>query len=114
MCPVLHKQCFAMSLLRARHANYSVVGYKDQHQCPYSVPAPEEQKRQWLCFILMAMCWLHCFLYVCANHFTSDCFSNEGQYKAGFALTQILVNGSVPHIQDPATAPEPQVSGTTF
>ena len=26
-------------------------------------------------------------LYVCANHFTWDCFSNEGQYKAGFAST---------------------------
>ena len=23
-------------------------------------------------------------LYVCANHFTSDCHSNKGQYKAGF------------------------------
>ena len=27
-------------------------------------------------------------LYVCANHFTSDHFSNEDQYKAGFASTQ--------------------------
>ena len=41
-------------------------------------------------------------LFVCANHFTSDCFSNKGQCKAGFAST-------LTPIRDPATAPEPQV-----
>ena len=53
-------------------------------------------------------------LYVCANHFTSDGFSNEGQYKAAFALTLTLVKGSFPTIQGPATAPEPQVSVAMF
>ena len=40
-----------MSLLRAKHANYSVVDCKNQHQCLYSVLATEQQKRQWLRFI---------------------------------------------------------------
>ena len=51
MCPAVRQQCFAMSSLRARHANYSVVGCKNQHQCLYIVPGTEEEKRQWLCFI---------------------------------------------------------------
>ena len=40
-----------MSLLRARHANCSVVRCKNQHQCLYCVPATEQHKRQWLCYI---------------------------------------------------------------
>ena len=49
-------------------------------------------------------------LYMCANHLTSDCFGNEGQYKAGFASTLTLIKGSFSTIPDPATAPEPPIS----
>ena len=101
-----------MLSFRGRHANYSVVGCINQHKCLFSVPATEQQKRQWLHFIFNdnMPAVVRVSLYVCANHFTSDCFSNEGQYKAGFASTLTLVKGSVPTIPDPATAPEPPKS----
>ena len=51
MCPAVRQQCFTMLSLRARHANSSVVGCKNEHQCLYSVPATQQQKRQWLRFI---------------------------------------------------------------
>ena len=41
----------SVSSLRARHTNCSVVSCKNHHQCLYSVPATEQQKRQWLRFI---------------------------------------------------------------
>ena len=40
-----------MLSFRGRHANYSVVGCINQHKCLFSVPATEQQKRQWLHFI---------------------------------------------------------------
>ena len=112
VCQTVREQCFAMSSLRVRHTNCSFVGWINQHKCLYSVPASEQQKRQWLHFIFNdnVPAAVHVSLYVCTNHFTSDCFSNKGQYKAGFALTLTHIKGSVPTIPDPATAPEPQVS----
>ena len=105
-----------MSSLRVRHTNYSVVDCKNQHQCLYSVPATEQQKRQWLCLIFNdnVLATVPVNLYVCANHFISDCFSNKGQYKAGFAWTLTLVKECVPNILNPAAAAEPQVSVAMF
>ena len=45
VCPAVRQQYFAMSSLRVRHARCS-VGCINQHQCLYSVPATEQQKRQ--------------------------------------------------------------------
>ena len=56
-----------MSWLGVIHANSSVVGSINQHKCLYSVPAAEQQKRQWLCFMPAVV---HLSLCVCANHFT--------------------------------------------
>ena len=83
-----------MSSLRARHANCSVVGFKIQRKCLYSVQATEEQKRQWLCFIFNnnVPTTVSVSLFVGAKNFT-DCFSIEGQYKAGYASTLTLIKG---------------------
>ena len=51
------------------------------------------QKRQWLRFIFndIMPATVCVSLFVCANYFTSDSFSNECQYKAGFATTLTLL-----------------------
>ncbi|XP_034564403.1 uncharacterized protein LOC117830406 isoform X1 [Notolabrus celidotus] len=94
-----------MSKVRARHANCSVVGCKNQHKCLYSVPAPEDQRKQWLLFIFNnnVPSTVSAHLFVCANHFTSECFNNWGQYKAGYASTLTLIKGSSPTVRGPAT-----------
>ncbi len=38
---------------------------------------------------------LNVFMPGCANHFTTDCFLNEGQFKAGFVKLK-LKDGSLP------------------
>ena len=103
-----------MSSFRVRHANCCVVGCKNQNKCLYSVPATEQPKRQWLRFIFNdnVPAAVRVSMYMCTYHFPSDCFRNEGQYKAGFASTLTLVKGSVPPIRDPTTAP--QLSVATF
>ncbi len=48
-----------------------------------------------------------------ANHFTPDCFLNEGQFKPGFVKKFKLKDESVPIVHDPAAPPE-EVSLTLY
>ena len=87
--------------------------YKSTHQSSAYILSQLQNNRRdrGLVSFLMTTCRLQFVLAcVCANHFTSDCFSNECQNKAGFASTLTLIKGSVSPIPDPATAPEPPIS----
>ena len=77
VCSVVRWQCFAMSSLRVSHANCSIIGCKNQHKCLYSVPATEEQKRQWLRFISndnvpAAVCVSLCVCVLTTSHRTAS------------------------------------------
>ncbi|XP_067299127.1 uncharacterized protein [Pseudorasbora parva] len=85
-----------------------VVGCRNEHNSRHLLPTSEPLRTQWMSFAFkghtppnLPKC-----VYVCSNHFTPDCFVNEGQYKAGFAKKLFLKDGSVPAVRDPALPPE--------
>nr|XP_055038817.1 uncharacterized protein LOC129426486 isoform X2 [Misgurnus anguillicaudatus] len=85
----------------------SVVGCKNEHKSIHILPTSEPLKTQWIHFMFKGNAALDLpkYVYACANHFTSSCFINEGQYKAGFAKKLILKDGSVPTIRHPDLNP---------
>ncbi|XP_052409539.1 uncharacterized protein LOC127955926 isoform X2 [Carassius gibelio] len=85
----------------------AVVGCLNEQSSRHLVPTSEPLKTQWLDFIFKGKVPpdLPKSVHVCANHFSPDCFINEGQYKAGFAKKLLLKNGSVPTIRVPASPP---------
>ena len=86
----------------------TVAGFMNPHSFLHLLPKSEPLKTRWINFVFEenAPSTLPIFVYVCANHFTLDCFVNEGQYKAGFAQKLLLKDGAVPAVCDPSTPPE--------
>ncbi|XP_041664878.1 uncharacterized protein LOC121523883 [Cheilinus undulatus] len=93
-----------MSKVRAKHANCSVVDCLNEHKSLYTLPTAEELKKLWINFIFDGQVppTTAKTLYVCANHFSSDCFVNEGQFYAGFASNLKTRPGSLPTIRNPS------------
>lgn len=100
-----------MPKIRAKHASCSVVGCKDEHMSLFQPPAPEDLWIQWITFIFDGDIPKTApkMLYVCANHFTEDCFLNAGQYRAGFARTLKIDKRSVPTIRTQSAALEAEI-----
>ncbi|XP_008299624.1 uncharacterized protein LOC103371915 isoform X4 [Stegastes partitus] len=94
-----------MSQRRVWHYRCSVVDCKSERKSLHTLPASEDLKSRWITFIFdgNVPSTVGKFLYVCANHFTSDCFLNKGQYQAGFASKLKLKDGSVPTVRDPGS-----------
>ncbi|XP_048037922.1 uncharacterized protein LOC125263095 [Megalobrama amblycephala] len=80
-----------------------VFGCTSEHKSLHLLPASEPLRTRWISFIFKGKAPENApkHIFVCANHFTSDCFMNEGQYKAGFAKKLLIKNGSVPTLRHP-------------
>ncbi|KAM8733556.1 uncharacterized protein AB9X84_025253 [Acanthopagrus schlegelii] len=94
---------------KAKHS-CSVVGCTDTHVSLHRLPTKEDTRAKWLNFIFQGNfpASLSKSFVVCANHFTPDCFSNQGQYRAGLATRLFLKNGSIPTFRGNATEEETQ------
>lgn len=73
----------------------SVVACTDSHTSLYRLPATEDITAKWIDFIYHGNIppSVSKSVVVCTNHFTSDCFSNLGQYNAGLAIGLFLKDG---------------------
>ncbi|XP_045900759.1 uncharacterized protein LOC123968204 isoform X1 [Micropterus dolomieu] len=105
-----------MSKAKAKHANCSVVGCNNQHSTLLGLQSSGEASISWINFIFNGdvPSTTTRFLYVCANHFTPDCFVNVGQYEAGFASVLRLKDGSIPTVRDSTSNVQAGTDGSTL
>ncbi|XP_041938207.1 uncharacterized protein LOC121699817 isoform X2 [Alosa sapidissima] len=84
------------------HAKCSVVGCTKEHKTLHRVPAEEDRRAAWIEFIFDGNipATVGKKLFVCANHFETDCFANYVQYKAELAGKLVLNDGAVPTLRE--------------
>lgn len=99
--------CLLVNMLKGKPA-CSVVGCNTPHKSLHHVPTSDPLKTQWMDFIFAGAVPRHVskYLLVCANHFTTECFVNQGQYLAGYASYLKLNIGSIPTVRDASGDPE--------
>ncbi|KAF3694590.1 hypothetical protein EXN66_Car010266 [Channa argus] len=91
-----------------KHKRCYVVGCREEHKSLHLPPFSDGTRAKWLDFIFDGKVpdSMVKYLFVCANHFASDCFSNLGQYNAGLAGKLLLVEGSIPTLRGKAAENE--------
>ncbi|XP_059897595.1 uncharacterized protein LOC132449789 isoform X3 [Gadus macrocephalus] len=83
----------------------SVLGCESKKLSTFVAPSSESLRNQWVHFVFAgnAPTRLPKCVFVCAKHFTDDCFFNLGQYRAGFAEHLKIKPGSIPTLLASAT-----------
>ncbi|KAG1926991.1 uncharacterized protein LOC120480138 isoform X3 [Pimephales promelas] len=92
----------------ADHGNKCYVpGCKAGVRTFHTLPSEKKCQQAWLMFIYNRIPQhFNAKLLVCSGHFTTDLFSNLGQYQAGFSQRLTLKKGAVPTISPRASAPQ--------
>ncbi|KAF4115525.1 hypothetical protein G5714_003014 [Onychostoma macrolepis] len=99
-----HCYCFlavaAGDTMSVSKSHSCVFGCPIEHRSLHRLPSSEPLRTLWLKFIFQGNVPENVgkFLYVCTNHFTPDCLTNQGQFNAGFSQRLLLKEGSIPTI----------------
>uniref|UniRef100_A0A672ZI96 THAP domain-containing protein 1 n=1 Tax=Sphaeramia orbicularis TaxID=375764 RepID=A0A672ZI96_9TELE len=93
-------------MAKARHASCGVVGCTHQHDSLFLLPTSEPLRKKWLDYIFddHVPNNIPKRLYVCARHFTDECFSNMSPYSSGLAQRLRIKKDAVPTLRDPSTS----------
>ncbi|XP_028988137.1 zinc finger protein 354C-like [Betta splendens] len=88
------------------HRKCTVLGCSNPSKSLFTLPKDQHLRTLWLDFIYdgAAPATTPVYLYVCALHFTPDCFKNEGAFTAGFVSRLLLKKGVVPTVRHPLAA----------